>query len=144
MKILQYFSCLLLPYGEFSYCFGRLIELVFKGDIVSSVNMSETRQTLLLNWELLHFKFVFFILSVYVHLIKCSGTCLIQHTKEPGKYVRLYRMSEYSGFILVNRNTLGPSIFVGCHRRLENSGVRLHKFHCTCRFHTATTGHISK
>jgi len=25
-------------------------------------------------------------------------------------------MSEYSGFILVNRNTLGPYIFVRCHR----------------------------
>jgi hypothetical protein len=25
-------------------------------------------------------------------------------------------MAEYSGFILVNRNNLGPSIFVGCHR----------------------------
>jgi len=32
-------------------------------------------------------------------------------------------MSEYSGFILVNRNTLGPSIFVGCHRMSENLGV---------------------
>jgi hypothetical protein len=37
-------------------------------------------------------------------------------------------MSEYSGFILVYRNTFGPSIFVGCHRMLENSGVGLHKF----------------
>jgi len=37
-----------------------------------------------------------------------SGTCLIRHTKGPGKCVRLYRMLEYSGFILVNRNTLGP------------------------------------
>ena len=34
-----------------------------------------------------------------------SGTCLIRHTKGPGKYVGLYRMSEYSGFILLNRNT---------------------------------------
>jgi len=32
-------------------------------------------------------------------------------------------MSEYSGFILVNRNTLGPYIFVGCHRMSEKSGV---------------------
>jgi len=40
-------------------------------------------------------------------------------------------MSEYSDFILVNRNTLGPWIFVGCHRMSENSGVGLHKFHCT-------------
>ena len=35
-------------------------------------------------------------------------------------------------FILVNRNTLGPLIFVRCHRMSENSGVGLHKFHCTC------------
>ena len=39
-------------------------------------------------------------------------------------------MLEYSGFILVNRNTLGTYIFVGCHRMSENSGVRVHKFHC--------------
>jgi hypothetical protein len=37
---------------------------------------------------------------------------------------RLYSMLEYSDFILVNRNTLGR------HRMSENSGVRLHKFHC--------------
>ena len=43
-------------------------------------------------------------------------------------------MSEYSGFILVNRNTLGPYIFVGCHRMLENSGVGLHKFYCIDNF----------
>jgi lysozyme family protein len=30
--------------------------------------------------------------------------------------MELYRMLEYSGFILVNRNTLGPYIFAGCHR----------------------------
>jgi hypothetical protein len=29
-----------------------------------------------------------------------SGTCLIRNTKEPGKCVGLYRMSEYSGLIL--------------------------------------------
>jgi hypothetical protein len=39
-------------------------------------------------------------------------------------------MSEYSRFILVNRNTLGLYIFVGCHRMSDNSGVGLHKFHC--------------
>ena len=39
-----------------------------------------------------------------------------------------------SDFILVNRNTLGPYIFVGCHRMWENSGVRLHKFHCITYF----------
>ena len=36
-----------------------------------------------------------------------SETCLIRHTKGPGKCVGLYRMSEYSGFTLVNRHTLG-------------------------------------
>ena len=41
-------------------------------------------------------------------------------------------MLEYSGFILVNRNTLGPYIFVRCHRMLENSGVGLYKFYCIC------------
>jgi hypothetical protein len=51
------------------------------------------------------------------------GNCQIWHTKGLGKSVRLYRMSEYSGFILVNRNTLGPSIFVGCQRISDNSGV---------------------
>ena len=57
-----------------------------------------------------------------------SGNCLIRHTKGPEKCVRFYRMSEYSGFILVNRNTLGPSIFVRCHRMSENSSVGLLKF----------------
>jgi hypothetical protein len=55
-----------------------------------------------------------------------SGTCLIWHTKGPGKCVGLYRMSEYSGFILVNRISLGPYIFVGCHRIAENSGSTVH------------------
>ena len=55
-----------------------------------------------------------------------SGTCLIIHTMGPGKCVGLYRMLEYSGFILVNRNTLGPYFFVRCHRMSENSGVGLH------------------
>ena len=44
----------------------------------------------------------------------------------PGKCVGLYRMLKYSGFILVNTNTLAPSFFVGCHRMSENSGVGLH------------------
>ena len=39
-----------------------------------------------------------------------SWTCLFLPTKGPGRYVVLYRMSEYSDFILVNnRNTLEPS-----------------------------------
>ena len=41
-------------------------------------------------------------------------------------------MSEYSGFILVNRNTLGQCMFDGCHIMSENSVVGLHKFHCIC------------
>ena len=48
-------------------------------------------------------------------IVQDVWTCLIWHTKGPGKCVRLYRMSEYSCFILVNRNTFGPYIFVGCH-----------------------------
>jgi hypothetical protein len=32
-------------------------------------------------------------------------------------------MSEYSDFVLVNRNTLGQYIFVGSHRMSDNSGV---------------------
>jgi hypothetical protein len=57
-------------------------------------------------------------------------TCLIWHTKGPGKCVGLYRISEYSGFHLVNRYTLGSYIFVRYYRMWENSGVGLHKFHC--------------
>jgi len=51
-----------------------------------------------------------FILHRRYNVIKClySGTCQIWHNKGPGKCFRLYRMLEYSGFILVNRNTLGP------------------------------------
>jgi hypothetical protein len=48
-------------------------------------------------------------------IVQDVRTCLIRHTKGPGKCVGSYRMSEYSGFNLVNRNTLG---------------VELHKFHC--------------
>jgi len=46
--------------------------------------------------------------SVWCSNSQCehSGTCLIRHTKGPGKCVGLYRSS-------------------------ENSGVGLHKFHCT-------------
>ena len=36
---------------------------------------------------------------------------LIRHTKGPGKCVGLYRMSEYSGFILVYRNNFGSINF---------------------------------
>jgi len=34
-------------------------------------------------------------------------------------------MSEYSGFILANINTLGQYNFVGCHMMSENLGVGL-------------------
>jgi hypothetical protein len=46
-------------------------------------------------------------------IVQDVRTSLIRHTKGPGKCVELYRMSKYSGFILVNRNTLGSYIFVG-------------------------------
>ena len=38
-------------------------------------------------------------------------------------------------FYLLSRNTLGPYIFVWCHRMSENSGVGLHKFHCIYKSH---------
>ena len=56
---------------------------------------------LLLNYILLISR-IQLILSMY------SETCLIMHTKGPGKRVGLYRMLKYSGFILVHKNTLGP------------------------------------
>ena len=40
------------------------------------------------------------------HFRLYSGTCRIRHTKGPGKCVGLYRISEYLGFILVNKNTV--------------------------------------
>ena len=52
-------------------------------------------------------------------IVQDVRTCLMRPTKGPRKCIGLYRMSEYSGFILVNRNTLGPLIFVGCHRTME-------------------------
>ena len=64
------------------------------------------------------------------YITKYSRTCLIRHTKGSGRCVGLYRMSEHSGFILVNRNTWWPYIFVGCHRMSENSGGGLYKFYC--------------
>ena len=63
-------------------------------------------------------------------IVPSYGTCLTRHTKGPGGCVGLFRMSEYSDFILDNRNIVGPKIFVGSHRMSENSGVGLHKFHC--------------
>ena len=68
-------------------------------------------------------------------IVQDVRTCLIRHTKGPGKCVRLYRMSEYSDFILINRNTLRPYIFVGCHMMSENSGVGLRMFHCILLVH---------
>jgi hypothetical protein len=49
-----------------------------------------------------------FTITIITRTYIYSETCLILHAKGPGKCVGLYRMSEYSGFILVNRNTLGP------------------------------------
>ena len=49
-------------------------------------------------------------LKMYI-ICKYSETRLIRNTKGLGKCVGLYRMSEYSGFILGNQNTLEPSIF---------------------------------
>ena len=46
-------------------------------------------------------------LKMYI-ICKYSETCLIRNTKALGKCVGLYSMSEYSGFILGNQNTLGP------------------------------------
>ena len=51
---------------------------------------------------------IFCVIKLLVSLSKYSGTCLIRHTKGPEKCVGLYWISEYSGFILVKRNTLGP------------------------------------
>jgi hypothetical protein len=48
---------------------------------------------------------ILILLWRHVSLSTYSGNCVIRHTKGPGKWVGLYRMSEYSGFILVNRNT---------------------------------------
>ena len=55
-----------------------------------------------------------------------------QGTRKICRIVILYRMSEYSGFILANRNTLGQYIFVGCHMMSEDLGVGLLKLHCIC------------
>ena len=49
-----------------------------------------------------------FIMIMQLQITIYSGTCLIRHFKGLGKCVGLYRMSEYSGLILVNRNTFGP------------------------------------
>ena len=46
-------------------------------------------------------------------IVQDVRTCLIWHTKGPGKCVRLYRMSEYSGFILDIRN------LIYCQRQCE-------------------------
>jgi hypothetical protein len=59
-------------------------------------------------------KLYYILLNIeYISPVRCSnsqceysGTCLIWQTNEPGKCVGLYRMSEYSGFILVNRYTI--------------------------------------
>ena len=48
-----------------------------------------------------------------------SGAFLIQHTKDPVKCVGLYNMSEYSGIISVNTNTLDHQFLsdvIGCRK----------------------------
>ena len=67
-------------------------------------------------------------------IVQDVRTCLIRHTKGPGKCVTLYRMSEYSDFILVNRNTLGPYIFVGRHMMLDCESSTVY-YWCTFVFH---------
>ena len=50
-------------------------------------------------------------------IVPSCGTCLTRHTKGPGGCVILFRMSEYSDFILVNRNIVGPKFLAdvtGC------------------------------
>ena len=69
---------------------------------------------------------------MYLAVLLCklrrySGTCLIRHTKGPGKCVGLYRMSDYSSFIYINRTTLGPYIFVGCHRMSDCTGSTVYR-----------------
>jgi hypothetical protein len=54
-----------------------------------------------------------FTIYIYIYINIYNGTCLIRHTKGPGKCVVSYRMSEYSGFILVNRNFCRMSQNVG-------------------------------
>ena len=55
-----------------------------------------------------HIRVIFTLYYYYYYYYYYSGTCLIRHNRRPVKCVGLDRMSEYSGFILVNRNTLGP------------------------------------
>jgi hypothetical protein len=55
---------------------------------------------------------------------------LTRHTKMTREMCRIRQDVEYSGFILVNRNSLEPYIVVGCHRMSENSDFGLHKFNC--------------
>jgi hypothetical protein len=49
-----------------------------------------------------------FTMIMQLQITIYSGTCLIRHFKGLGKCVGLYRMSEYSGFILANSNTFEP------------------------------------
>jgi len=61
----------------------------------------------------LHYDWVSFLFKLLKAVSVCRNTVeLIRHTKRPEKCVGLYRMSEYSGFILINRTTLGPYNFV--------------------------------
>jgi hypothetical protein len=58
------------------------------------------------NHRSLRFEHMSLKLYPYDHWVirRYSGTCLIWHTKGPGKCVRLYRMSECWDFIFENKN----------------------------------------
>jgi hypothetical protein len=59
-------------------------------------------------------------------IVQDVGMCITRHRKGPSESVGLYRMSECSGFALVNKNTLGPSIVcrkvTGC-RKTQDVGT---------------------
>ena len=84
--------------------------------------------------SLIFFKRVILIWEFLLQSIKkcCSSSislysaiCLFRHTKGSGKYLGLYKMSEYSGFILVNRNTFELKKIVRCHSMSENFRCRI-------------------
>ena len=62
--------------------------------LTSSIKWSNIRFTLSFIHSYILYKWLFSLLSC----LRYSGTCLIRHTKGPGNYVGLYRMSENSGF----------------------------------------------
>jgi hypothetical protein len=56
-----------------------------------------------------------------------SGTCLIRHTQVHGKCVGLYRMSKYSGFILVLQSRCSTNGVTGGHVSFWDFQFCLHK-----------------